>query len=543
MTFFWTSPFGPVALLAIGGLLLIVLDRRLPPRRLAWASFAIAGLAWVSWLLLRLRADLDAVQWLWSPPLSLPTSLQFHLLPGSWLAGLIVLLVAFVFLALPGWSRRPGFVSARVWVLFLAAQALLVLLAGNWLTLLGLWVGLVLLAGLAAGGAASVRAWSYGVLGSLFLISAPLFNGGRSLEASLDTLALNLQAQFLVILAVAITLAAYPFHLWLLPSGRQGREEPPLTGQRLAAHLVPALAALYLLGLFDLPLLATQAWAPLGTVALLGSAVAAWAEQDEQRARVFLLVNRCAWALLVVGLAQTNNVVVSLLALLSLGLGASLWALAGAGQRPARRNWPLWLAAAVWFGLPFTPGFVPTLGLASLAGTWIAAPGWLVLLLAQGLFIATFFSRPAPAPAAPAPADLGPIALQVALAPVAGAVIWYALAPQALASLLGASVQPASAPISVPLGAVTVLQWLTLLLSLALGGLLLRSGDRWFGAWRSGQRLAASLAGLEWLAAALGRVSHLLRVALSFIADLVDGAGQFGWVILVVLVAWLLLRG
>ncbi|MCW5860835.1 MAG: hypothetical protein KIS63_21255, partial [Caldilineales bacterium] len=198
---------------------MIVLDRRLPPRRLAWASCAIAGLAWVSWLLLRLQAGLEAVQWLWSPPLSLPTSLQFRLLPGSWLAGLIVLLVAFVFLALPGWSRRPGFVSARVWLLFLAAQALLVLLAGNWLTLLGLWVGLVLLAGLAAGGAASVRAWSYGVLGSLFLISAPLFNGGRSLEASLDTLALNLQAQFLVILAVAITLAAYPFHLWLLPSG------------------------------------------------------------------------------------------------------------------------------------------------------------------------------------------------------------------------------------------------------------------------------------------------------------------------------------
>ncbi len=538
MTFFWTSPFGSIALLAVGGLLLILLERYLPPRRLAWASLALAGLAWLSWLLLRLQADLDAVQWLWSPPLSLPTSLQFRLQPGSWLAGLVVLLVVFVALSLPGWSRRPGFISARVWAIFLAAQALLVLLAGNWLTLIGLWVGLVLLAGLTTGGAASVRAWSYGILGSLFLMAAPLFNGGRSLEAPLDTLALNLQAQFLVILALAITLAAYPFHLWLLPSGRQSLEQPPLTGQRLTAQLVPALVALSLLALFDLPLLATQAWAPLATVALLGSAVAAWAEQDEQRAWVFLLVNRCAWALLVVGLAQANNVVVSLLALLSLGLGASLWALAGAGGRSARRNWPLWLAAAVWFGLPLTPGFVPTLGLASLAGTWIAAPGWLVLLLAQSLFIAALLGRPAPTPVTPAPADLAPAGLRIALAAVAGAAIWYALAPQALATLLGAA-----APVVLRLDDVTGLQWLTLLLPLAVGGLLLRTAERWFAAWRSGQRLAASLAGLDWLAATLGRASHLLRVVLSFIADLVDGAGQFGWVILVILVAWLLLRG
>lgn len=543
MTFFWISPFGPIVFLAIGGLLLVLLDRRLPPRRLAWVSFAIMGLAWLFWLALRLRPDFESVQWLWSPPLSLPASLQFRLQPSSWLAGLAALLVAFVALSLPGWNRRPGFVAARVWALFLAAQALLVLLAGNWLTLLGLWVGLVLLAGLVAGGAASVRVWSYGVLASLFLISAPLFNGGRSLESPLENLALNPQAQFLIILAAAITLAAYPFHLWLFPMAGQGDEEMPSAGQQLAMHLLPALVVTYLLGLFDLPLLATQAWAPLATVALLGSALAAWAERDDRRAWIFILVNRSTWALLVVGLAQANEPSASmftpLLVALSLGLGASLWVLASVDRRPLRRNWPLWLGAAVMYGLPFTPGFTPNLGLAGLTGAWLAVPGWLVLLLAQSLFVVALFLRSANLPPERTSADLGPRAVFIATVVCVSFFLWYALAPQAASNLVGAAAQTGGSRF----GGANLLQWITVLVPLALGLLLARGDQRWFGGWRNGQHSVAKVAGLSWLAAGAGSVTHLLRVGLSYVSDLVDGAGQFGWVILVVILAWLLLRG
>lgn len=526
-------------MLAIGGLLLIFFNRRLPPPRAAWLSLALVGLAGLAWLCLRLQPGFEPFQWLWSPPLSLPASLQFQLRGWSWLAGAIVILAAFVALSLPGWRQRPGFNSARAWTLLLAAQALLVLLAGNWLTLLSLWVGMVLLAGLAAGGGASVRVWSYGVLGSLFLMAAPLFNGGRSLEAPLDNLALNPQAQFLIILAAAIALAAYPFHLWLLPAAGQGDEERPAAGQQLAMHLIPALAALYLLGLFSLPLLVSQAWAPLATVALLGSALAAWAEQDEGRAWIFVLVNRSTWALLVVGLAQTGSPSASGFALLGLGLGVLLWVMAGVDGRPLRRNWPLWLGAAVLYGLPLTPGFRPNLGLASLAGAWVAVPGWLVLLLAQSIFVAALFLRSARMPAERSPADPGPRALSIALVLCVSFVAGYALAPRAAASLAGAAMQPGTAAFA----AVTVLQWLTLLLPLLAGLLLARNDRRWFAPWRSGQRSAAYLAGLDWLAAGVGRASHLLRVGLSFVSDLVDGAGQFGWVILVVILGWLLLRG
>lgn len=537
MTFFWISPFGPIALLAIGGLLLIAFDRRLSPRRAAWIAVALAGLAWLFWLLLRLGPAPASHQWLWSPPLSLPASLQLHLQGETWLAGLCIILAAFVVMGLPGWRQRPGFTPVRAWTLMLTAQILLVLLAGNWLTLLGLWMGMILLAGLAAGGAAA-RVWSYGVVGSLFLMAAPIFNGGRSLEGPLANLALNLQAQFLVILAAAITLAAYPFHLWLAPLAGGGEEGTPAPGQQLAFHLLPALAALHLLGSVSLPLLASQAWAPLATVALMGSALAAWAERDERRAWVFIVVNRSTWALLVVGLARAAGPEASIFALLSLGLGALLWVAAGVDRRPARRNWPLWLGAAILYGLPLTPGFIPNLGLASLAGTWVAVPGWLVLLLAQSLFVAALFLHPAP-PSPRTPADAGRPAHLAALVVCVTFVVWYALAGPAVSNLVGSSA-PTSA---IRLTDVTALQWATLILPLVLGLVLARADERWFGAWRTSQRHTAFLAGLDWLAGGADRASHLLRVSLSFVSDLVDGAGQFGWVILVVILAWLLLRG
>lgn len=533
--------------MAIGGLLLILLDRRLPPRSVAVVSASLTGLAWLAWLLLRLQPGGELYLWLWSPPLSLPADLQFQLLGWSWLAGLCVIMVAFVALCLPGWRRRPGFSSERAWALLLTALTLLVLLAGNWLTLLGLWVGMVLLAGLVAGsaGGASIRVWSYGLLGSLFLFAAPLFNGGRSLESSLTNLTLNAQAQFLVILAAAITLAAYPFHLWLIPPGQSASGDDvgaPAPGQQLAMHLVPGLAALHLLALFSLPLLASQAWAPLVTVALLGSALAAWAEQDERRAWVFVLVNRCTWALLVVGLTQAATPEGAMFALLCLGLGALLWVVGGVVRQRFGWSWPLWLGIAVFYGLPLTPGFVPNLQLASLAGAWVAVPGWLVLLLAQSLVVAALMLRPVFTPSARSSADASSRLLLAAFTLSAGFVLWYALAPQALASLVGAPLQDAAGGLLSQLATPTPVQWITLLLPLVLGVLVARNDARWFGAWRGGQRNAAFLAGLDWLAAGAGRLSHLLRVGLSFVADLVDGAGQFGWVILAALLAWLLLR-
>ncbi len=501
----------------------------------------MAGLALIGWLLLRFQPEGAPQVWAWTPPLGLPTSLYFQLHSWSWLAGLGITLTACVTVSLPGWQLRPGFVDPRNWLLLLLAAALLVILAGNWLTLLVVWGLVGLLASALGRGEAgdAAQIGTAGVLSTLFLILTPLVNGGRSLESTLEGLALNAQAQFLLILAAALPLGFYPFHAWLLPHPSRSASTAPQWARRLALHLIPGLVALHLLGRFDLTLLVSQAWVPLNIVALFGSALAAWAERDKSRAQAFVLINRAVWAVLALGLSQLPAPQGAIFPLLTLTLGAVLYV-----WGRIRQNWPYWLGAAVLLGLPLTPGFAPNVALSQLATSAAGFLDWVLVLLAQTLLVAALVQgRPSRTDEPPTKLHRSmrlifiPLGLSMAL------TMWYGIAPTDLAELVSV---PASGPFAglwAQLAGAGLSGWITISLPLVLGVFLAARDERWFGALRDWQSNLARVAGLEWGYGGLGRVSSFLTASIGAVADLVDGAGQFGWVVLVFLLAWLLLRG
>lgn len=540
MSGLWTSPAGPLVVLTIGALVLILGSRFLPERWRTTLPAWLAGISLLSWALLRFFPEREPGLWAWQPPLGLHTAVGFQLDGWAWVAGLGIGLIAFVAVALPGWRWRPGFVDPRYWSLLITAAALLVILSDTWISLLGAWTFMVLILGLVAGeaDAGSSRAWSVGILSTLLLMATPLFNGGNSLEAPLAGQQLNAQAQLLLALAAVIHIAAYPFHLWLTPKA------PRSPGRHLVVHLVPGLAALHLLGLFDLPLLASQAWVPLGVFALLGSALAAWADQDNRRSWAYVLINRSTWAVLALGLTRLSHPANAVFPLVTLALGGALWAVARVAQWHFRWNLPLILSVAVLYGLPFTPGFAPNLVFGQLSGSIASLPAWLLVMLAQTLFVAAMLQRPQPKPDEPDASPALPTrAIAVTFVLIVALVLWWGLFPSALARLTGLQT---SGVFDSMLGQLRLAGWagfITLFLPFILGIILALSDERLFGTLRGWQTSIARIAGLGWLYGGAGRVLHGLATFLGTLADLIDGAGQFGWVLLAILIAWILFGG
>ena len=537
MSGLWTSPAGPLAILTIGALVLILGSRRLPERWRTTLPAWLAGIALVAWILLRFFPEQAPGLWAWQAPLALNTALGLQLDGWAWLAGLGVSLITLVGVTLPGWRWRPGFIDPRYWSLLLAVAALLVVLSSTWISLLCAWTLMVFVLGLVAGeaDAGASRAWSVGVLSTLFLMAAPLFNGGNTLEAPLAGQPLNAQAQLLLILAALIPIAAYPFHVWLSPGGRRS------SGRHLVVHLVPGLAALHLLGQFDLPLLASQAWLPLGVFALLGSALAAWANQDNRRSWGYVLINRSTWAVLVLGLTRLAYPANAVFPLVTLALGGALWAMARLVQWHFRWNLPLILSAVVLYGLPLTPGFAPNAAFGQLLGSLANLPAWLLVLIAQTLFVAAMFRRLHLPPDEPAAAPtLSPRAITVVFVLTMALALWWGLFPSALARLTGLQ---ATGMFSSLFGQLRLAGWsglITLFLPFVLGVLLALYDKRLFGTLRGWQTTISHIAGLDWLYGGAGRVLHGLAASLGSLADLLDGAGQFGWVLLAILIAWIL---
>lgn len=537
MSFLWTTSLGPVVWLALAAFALITIGRRLPAPIRPVAPAWVMGLALFAWLLLRLRPGLAPQFWSWRTTLGLKAMLGFQLDGWAWLAGFGILLLALIATILPGWRQKPGFVDSRHWALLAAAAALLIVLSTTWNSLLAAWTLMILASGLIAGSenSGSARAWSLGALSTLFLMAAPLFNGSGSLETPLQTQQFNVQAQLLLVAAALIPLGAYPFHVWLTP---QAERSP---GRQLALHLVPGVAVLHLLGRFDLPLLASQAWAPLAVGALLGSALAAWADHDPRRTWNFVLINRATWAILVLGLTDAAPPAAAILPLISLTLGAALWAVARVARWRYRWNLPLWLSLAVIMGLPLTPAFAPTSALGQLSGSLITLPGWIIVLLAQSLLLAALLRRQPPPDEPGSTTFLAPRTLVLSLAALVGLALWWGALPASVASLGGIAPDGAFAGLLAQFRLAGLSGWLTVLIPLALGLILSRLDSQLFSAVRGWQNNTARAAGLGWIYGLAGQVMHNVAVGLSFLADLIDGAGQFGWVLLAAIIAWLLL--
>ncbi len=537
MDWLWSSPLGPIAVLLAGGALLLLFRRHLRPRwaRGMSAGFVLVGMA--LWLMLRWQVPGQGAWWLWQAPLGLETAIGLQWYAWTWLAGWLMGLVAGVALMLPGWPHRRGVTPMALWTPWLLAAGLAVITAGTWATLLMAWSFLLWVVGVMAGTPPqhAARVWSFLLLAGLWLLVAPLFNGPDAWRLALTGVSLNLQGQLWLALAAAFLAGMYPFHGWLIVPQPRGR------GLQLVLHGVPALAALAVLERFSMPLLSSLSWIALGIVGLLGSALAAWAAEDEATAWRFVVVNRVVWAFLGLSLGRELGDARGILPLTALGLGMMLW---GLGSR-SPRGWARWLALAFVWGMPLTPGFPLHALSGPLAASLLGLPGWLLLVLAQGVLLAVLLRaalKPAPEPGdTPSETwlmgDLAPLLL------VGMFGLGWGIFPSMLARTGG------MAPVGVlhsvwAQGAFLNRQggWLPLVGALILGMLL------WYGdvrllapvpTWR--ERLMA-VARLDWLYRFLEKALHTLALGLGFAADILDGAGQFGWVLVVLLILWLFFR-
>ncbi len=529
---------GSLVVLILGASLLILFGRRLSERWRAVLPAWLAGITLILWIILRFQAERPMILWVWQAPLELGTAFGFTLDGWVWLSGFGISLLAFTAVALPGWRWRPGFIDPKHWALLTTAFALLAVLSDTWISLLAAWALMTFFLGLTAGAtsASAVKAWSVGILSTLFLMGASLLNGVDSLNIALRGQPLNAQAQLLVVLAAVMQLGVYPFHLWLIPESRRA------PGHHLIIHLAPGLAALHLLGIFDLALLASQAWAPLVIVSLFGSALAAWADPNRDRAWIYVLINRGVWAVLILGLTRLPAPIGAIYPLAVLALGGALWGIERVSPYRSRWSVPRLLAVALFMGLPFTPGFVSNQVLGQLAGSVVSLPGWILVLLAQIMLVAAMF-RPGNSPVIEDADQPNGTARLVTIALVVAALltIWWGLFPGNLANLAGYASSEVFGGLLSQFQQIGWAGWLTLLLPIALGLPLALYDERLFGGLRGWQKNLATVTGLGWLYNGLGRAFVVVNSAIGSVSDLLDGAGQFGWVLLAALVVWILL--
>jgi len=534
MNALWTSPLGPTALLLGGGGLLLTLHRRLSPQLRQRLPTALVLLGMAAWLLLRLQPQSAGQWWLWQAPLGLETALGVQWDDWSWLTGWLIFLAALAALILPRRISRPGAIPPRFWIPILLAASLLAISSATWSALLAAWAIMLFFTGVLAGSpsANAPKAWTFLLLAGLFLLTTPLFNGNNSLLITLGANALNLQAQLLLILAATILIGIYPFHSWLTSTDRRPE------GAQLALQLIPALAAIHLLSRFQLPLLGSFSWIALGIAGLLGSALAAWTAPEEQRAWTYVVINRATWVILAISLSRDAGLGRWLFPMTMLAVSVIIWALI---TTLGKGRWLRWLALLFLIGFPLTPGFVLNITIAQLANTVLGFPGWILTLLAQTLLVATLLRPIASQISIDAPylSSAGRLRWMLTLILIFG--LWWGAFPAALARTAGVVSAGGYASALAQMRTAGALSgWATLLAPLLLGWLLSRR--QLFSGVEAWQKRISDIATLNWFYDLLEATLHYLTLSLGFAADILDGAGQFGWVLLALLILWLFTR-
>lgn len=533
MSIIWTSPLGPVLwLLAGAGLLKVVLPYLQAGRR-RWAASAWIAIALLAWVALRFQSEQAPLLWQWRIPLELETVFGFYLDSWAWFVGLSILVIAGVTLLFAETEWRPGD-DFPLWTMLLAAAALLSVLSISWLNLLGAWLLIWLMAGAVIPAPGNSRIWTTGIVMTALLEMTALWEQPPLIWQLIPATTLNLLPQLFLLLASGLALTAYPFHLSSLNT------QSPATSRSLALHMIPALAALHLLGHFSLPLLSASSWLFFIMVALLGSSLVAWAETDSDRAWRAILINRSTWVLLLAALIDASPPHNIVLPLAILVLGAVMWYIARIAQERYRWQLPFWLAAAIFYGVPLTPGF-------NLLGFWhrltdsvIGIPLWLIYLLAQTMFVAAFlrpwFSSSRRPKRLPRAFSLGVTILM-------GLTLAWGLFPSLLWPL-GTNLPPSlrEAALFAPLRMATLIDWITLVLPLGLGAALSYYYRSHWQELRLTRERVAYFASLAWLYRAGEQVLHFVAALVGVLADILDGAGQFGWVLLAILITYILLQ-
>jgi hypothetical protein len=560
------SPVGPALVLLGGALAQLIMGRWV--RRPGWltglALFFVA-LALIDFLLLRAAPVVPTFSRPWQPPLQFGANLMWVGDGWNWYISGLLLLLGGIGILLDLNSRRTretptsrGVHTSLAVHLSVLAAGLLFVGSGNVLTVMLTWVLLDLFtlargavdSELGAPGASALESSQQQVkglslIGALLLLVALLPAGMTGPGQPLDGGVLPPESLALMLLASMIRAGIYPFHLWLLPPNR-GRIE---VSERLLDHMAPVLCGLWLLG-WTVHMGAEYITMQPDIIAylcvmLLAGAIAAWTATDQPNHTTFVLITSAGLAALAGVLAHEAGPAGMIWPTTAFALGGALWLVGDEAWKSWRWQIPVSVGALALAGLPFTPGFLTQPALARMLA---AGPIFLILFalfaVAQGIQIAAMLrSWSDPEQSVTRALDTGVtarlLAASTALGLLLGIVGFFphtiagmASLPDAIPPTLG---NPPSVVAEFPV-------WIAVSLPLIFGiGLVAVRPMLWSVLGALPDHISR-LARLEWLFRFLWWGINRTCDALGGTMRIVEGTGYMGWVLVIAVMAYLLIR-
>ena len=540
------SPLGPALLLLLASILLRIIAS--PRRSSTLALLTLLPLALTLALLLVLRnaSGVQVLQTSWWPVVIAPLDVIWALDGWNWLSLVLLTLVTAtaVLLTWRSLGKRAGAVHGLTF-LFASAAALTVV-SDNLLTLSGSWIATDI-ALLAVGRARGVQpsrdsapVWLE-VTSSMLVMVAIGITGFRQASGTFAAVSLPPETVALLLLASGIRMAAYPLHLWLAPNSVDRDRGTQLlisaggliTGAWLLGRLAVLGAATWL---------SDPVWLPVLTVLMLVGGLAAWLSRERDRFHL-LGSARGVWMWLVVaaaGVAASREALGWALAATVLSL--MLFAVGSAIRDHWNWHLPLLLAAVTMAGVPLTVG-LPAYALAKPGN----AAAYLLWLVANGLAIACVFLAnrqvKLPQQTATSAADDSArlnwpvIRLLSALALCLIPITLWGIQTAAFARSAGFGVTPSLLDSLRLLG---VFGLLAVAATLALGwgfAQVLRVGSASTLIWQARLGYAA---GLAWLLHAGRWAFAWIEIGGRTAFHIVEGEGYLGWVLLLLVAAWLI---
>jgi hypothetical protein len=560
------SPIGPALVLLLGATVEVIVGRWV--RRPGWLTgLALFFVALAVWLFLGLRTEpvVPIFSLPWQPPLQTGANLLWVGDSWNWyISGLILLLGGVGILLDLNTPRPPHDDASRRAHSSLAihlgvlAAGLLFVGSGNVLTAMLTWVVLDLFT-LVRGATRSDDAdqddpgWNspqhqakgLSLLGALLLLIGLLPAGPSGPGQPLQDGLLPPETVALMLLASLIRAGIYPFHLWLLPSDGLRVN----VAERLLDHMVPVLCGLWLLGWtvglgIEYILLEPDILFLL-ILSLTGSALAAWTASDQPNHTTFVLITSAGLAALSGALAFREGPVGLIWPTTAFALGGGLWLVGDQVWQTWGWQIPVSVGALALAGVPFTPGFLTQPSLARLL-----TEGPIFLLLFVGLVLAQSVQVAAMLRSWSAGAHGGEqsfrsgvtIRLLIAVVALAVPLAVVGFFPGATASL--ASLEDAIPPMlgNPPTVIAEWPVWVTVAMPLALGILLVSNQPAlWaqLGPWP--QRIS-QVTRLQWLFRLSWWGMNQFSQGWASVLQVLEGAGYMGWVMVLCLMIFLLLR-
>ena len=536
----------PVIVLLAGSLALLLLNRAAGPRNRSRLTLLTIGAAFLALLLIARTLPADGAISRWRPFLG--SDLAYHVDGLAFLFAVLMTVVALAVIAPglsrsegPEWSSHPALLTLLALGLGFVFSANLITLCASWivfdLTFLWAFIRLRITHYVP-------RILNLGCLACLSLLAAALLLGGDSL--SLRPSAVSAPVFSLVLLAALIRVGLYPLHLWV-PIG----VEADLPARSLL-HLVPVSAGLYLL-------VRLSAWTDSGLLlqlppqgggvggggagglAFFVGALLAWLETGLSKTLSLVMISQVGCIIASLAIAEPGAMII--LSSLNLILCLSLLFLSqdkvGLGRPWARASSALAVASLV--GVPLTSGFVARW---HIYHSLLKGSHWALLALtlsAETLFFAALLRMWSAISTITYPSESVRDRL-----PLAGAALLAV--PILVLGLHPPVLRPFAARVSLPtllglLRSTALAQWATLFLPLVGGYLLQRNQQRIFDPFEPLWLKLSAVLRLEWLCSLISQTIDAVAGALRIAGGVSEGRGYLGWIAVLGLLAFLLLRG